>query len=237
MTAFRRGWSNGLDFPSCIFRVAASIALWASPMPGLLTLTEMINRAREIVDAVQIPIVSDAETGYGNVVNVVRAVREFERAGVAAIHIEDQMTPKRAGHEGFDVGVVSKEEFVAKIKAAVDTRRDENMVIIARSEVKDSLQQRLERLQACAEAGADAVWVSGRSEEDVKAYRQDRQTHGWSSAAPNYDHRPLRRARRPRRLYSHCAAGGGAARHAPMFRRAEEERHRGALLQGNAGHR
>ena len=204
---------------------------------GLLTLTEMINRAREIVEAVQLPIVSDAETGYGNVVNVVRAVREFERAGVAAIHIEDQMTPKRAGHEGFDVGVVSKEEFVAKIKAAVDTRRDENMVIIARSEVKDSLQQRLDRLQACAEAGADAVWVSARSEEDVKAYRQDWQAHGWSSAAPNYDHRPLRRARRPRRLHSHGVAGGGAARHAPMFRGAEEERHRGALLQGNTGYR
>src|SRR5215467_14623533 len=95
----------------------------------LVTLTEMINRAREIVDAVQLPIVSDAETGYGNVVNVTRAVREFDRAGVAAIHIEDQMTPKRAGHEGFDVGVISKEEFVAKIKAAVDTRCDENLVI------------------------------------------------------------------------------------------------------------
>jgi 2-methylisocitrate lyase-like PEP mutase family enzyme len=137
---------------------------------GLLTLTEMINRAREIVDAVDIPIVSDAETGYGNAVNVVRTVREFERAGVAAIHIEDQMTPKRAGHEGFDVGVVSKEEFVAKIKAAVDTRRDQGLVVIARSEVKDSLPQRLERLQACAEAGADAVWVSGRSEDDIRAY-------------------------------------------------------------------
>jgi 2-methylisocitrate lyase-like PEP mutase family enzyme len=137
---------------------------------GLLTLTGMINRAREIVDAVDIPIVSDAETGYGNAVNVVRAVREFERAGVAAIHIEDQMTPKRAGHEGFDVGVVSKEEFVAKIKAAVDTRGDESLVVIARSEVKDSLPQRLDRLQACAEAGADAVWVSGRSEDDIRAY-------------------------------------------------------------------
>ena len=137
---------------------------------GLLTLTEMINRAREIVDAVDIPIVSDAETGYGNAVNVVRAVREFERAGVAAIHIEDQMTPKRAGHEGFNVGVISKEEFVAKIKAAVDTRRDESLVVIARSEVKDSLPQRLDRLQACAEAGADAVWVSGRSEDDIRAY-------------------------------------------------------------------
>lgn len=137
---------------------------------GLLTLTEMIQRAREIVDAVNIPIVSDAETGYGNAVNVVRAVREFEKTGVAAIHIEDQMTPKRAGHEGFDVGLVSKTEFVNKIKAAVDARRDENLVIIARSEAKDSLQERLDRTQACIEAGADAAWLSARSEEDIKAY-------------------------------------------------------------------
>ena len=137
---------------------------------GLLTLTEMINRAREIADAVNIPVVSDAETGYGNAVNVVRAVREFEKSGVAAIHIEDQMTPKRAGHEGFDVGLVSKQEFVNKIKAAVDTRRDENLVIIARSEAKDSLHERLDRTQACIEAGADAAWVSARSEDDIKAY-------------------------------------------------------------------
>lgn len=137
---------------------------------GLLTLTEMINRAREIADAVNLPIVSDAETGYGNAVNVVRAVREFEKTGVAAIHIEDQMTPKRAGHEGFDVGLVSKTEFVNKIKAAVDTRRDENLVIIARSEAKDSLQERLDRTLACIEAGADAAWVSARSEDEIKAY-------------------------------------------------------------------
>jgi 2-methylisocitrate lyase-like PEP mutase family enzyme len=137
---------------------------------GLLTLTEMIERAREIADAVSIPIVSDAETGYGNAVNVVRAVREFERTGVAAIHIEDQMTPKRAGHEGFDVGLVSKTEFVNKIKAAVDTRRDRHLVIIARSEAKDSLQERLDRTQACIEAGADAAWVSARSEDDIRAY-------------------------------------------------------------------
>jgi 2-methylisocitrate lyase-like PEP mutase family enzyme len=137
---------------------------------GLLTLTEMIDRAREIVDAVNIPIVSDAETGYGNAVNVVRAMREFEKSGVAAIHIEDQMTPKRAGHEGFDVGLVSKSEFVNKIKAAVDTRHDENLVIIARSEAKDSLQERLDRTQACIEAGADAAWLSARSEDDIKAY-------------------------------------------------------------------
>src|SRR5438309_8642399 len=85
---------------------------------GLLTLTEMIDKARQIVEAVDLPVVSDAETGYGNAVNVVRTVREFERAGVAAIHIEDQMTPKRAGHEGFDVGLIFREEMVMKIKAA-----------------------------------------------------------------------------------------------------------------------
>jgi 2-methylisocitrate lyase-like PEP mutase family enzyme len=137
---------------------------------GLLTLTEMIERAREIVDAVNLPIVSDAETGYGNVVNVTRAVKEFDRAGVAAIHIEDQMTPKRASHEGFDFGLISKEEMVMKIKAAVDTRRDESMVIIARSEARNSLEERLERMRACCEAGADAVWVSARSEDEIKAY-------------------------------------------------------------------
>lgn len=137
---------------------------------GLLTLTEMINKAREIVDAVNIPIVSDCETGYGNAVNVTRAVCEFEKAGVAALHIEDQMTPKRAGHEGFDVGLVSREEFVNKIKAAVDTRCDANLVIIARSEAKDSLQERIDRVSACCEAGADAVWLSARSEDDIKAF-------------------------------------------------------------------
>jgi len=137
---------------------------------GLLTLTEMIDKARQVVDAVNLPVVSDAETGYGNPVNVVRAVREFERAGVAAIHTEDQLTPKRAGHEGFAVSLVSREEFIAKIKAAVDTRRDESLVVIARSEAKDSLQERVERVQACCEAGADAVWLSARSEDEIKAY-------------------------------------------------------------------
>ena len=137
---------------------------------GLLSLTEMINRAREIVDAVKLPIVSDAETGYGNAVNVTRTVREFERAGVAAIHIEDQMTPKRAGHEGFDVGLVSKAEFVAKIKAALDTRHDESLAIIARSEAKDSLQERLDRVGACCDAGADAVWLSARTEDEIKVF-------------------------------------------------------------------
>ncbi|HEV8721057.1 MAG TPA: isocitrate lyase/PEP mutase family protein [Candidatus Binatia bacterium] len=172
MMEFKLVWSSGSDFPLIHISGSGQHRALGFADAGLLTLTEMINRAREIADAVNIPIVSDAETGYGNAVNVVRAVREFERAGVAAIHIEDQMTPKRAGHEGFDVGLVSKAEFVAKIKAAVDTRRDENLIIIARSEAKDSLQERLDRTQACIEAGADAAWVSARTEDEIKAYAE-----------------------------------------------------------------
>src|SRR4029079_13653760 len=137
---------------------------------GLLTLTEMVNKARDIVDAVNIPIVSDAQPGYGNAVNTVRSVREFEKAGVAALHIEDQMTPKRAGHEGFAVGLVSVEEFVNTHKAAIDHRRDKNLVIIARSEANDSLQERIDRVSACCEAGADAVWLSARTEDEIKAF-------------------------------------------------------------------
>ena len=157
-------------------------------------------------------------------VNVVRAVREFERAGVAAIHIEDQMTPKRAGHEGFDVGVVSKEEMVAKIKAAVDTRCDENMVIIARSEVKDSLQQRLDRLQACSEAGADAIWVSARSEEDIRAYAR------LGKPMVGVPPRQIMTIQRYGELGGRVGciptvfAGCSAARHAPMLGGAKEKK-------------
>jgi hypothetical protein len=203
---------------------------------GLLTLTEMINRAREIADAVNIPIVSDAETGYGNAVNVVRAVREFERAGVAAIHIEDQMTPKRAGHEGFDVGLISKAEFVAKIKAAVDTRRDENLLIIARSEAKDSLQERLDRTQACIEAGADAAWASARTEEEVKK-RTPNSASRWSEC---------HRASRCRSNAGASLVAGSAVfrrfyrwrrcTHAPVFGRIKNQRHRSALFQRNPWH-
>jgi 2-methylisocitrate lyase-like PEP mutase family enzyme len=173
---------------------------------GLLTLTEMVNKAREIVDAVDIPIVSDGETGYGNAVNVTRAVREFEKAGVAALHIEDQMTPKRAGHEGFDVGLVSREEFVNKIKAAVDTRQDANLVIIARSEAKDSLQERIERVAACCEAGADAVWLSARTEDESKP--SGKSASQWLAC------RPVSSC--PCRAGASSAAGSAASR--PCFR-------------------
>ena len=204
---------------------------------GLLTLTEMVNKARDIVDAVNIPIVSDGETGYGNAVNTVRSVREFEKAGVAALHIEDQMTPKRAGHEGFDVGLVSREEFVNKIKAALDTRRDENLIIIARSEAKDSLQERIDRVSACCEAGADAVWLSARTEDEIKAFakigkpmvgvppRQLMPLSRWGELGGRVGCIPT------------VLASGRVAWHAPVLGGTEKERHRSSLLQTNPGHR
>jgi 2-methylisocitrate lyase-like PEP mutase family enzyme len=137
---------------------------------GLLTMSEVVGRARDLVEAVTLPVVSDAETGYGGAPNVIRAVREFDHAGVAGIHIEDQVTPRRPGHEGFAVTVIPQAEMVQKIRAAADARLDETMVIIARSEARHSLAERLDRLSACCEAGADAVWVTARDAEEIKAY-------------------------------------------------------------------
>ncbi len=130
------------------------------PDLGLLTLTEIAQFLSRTVDAVDIPVIADADTGYGNAINVVRTVREFERAGVAGFHIEDQVTPKKCGHyDGKDV--VSIEEMVGKIKAAVDTRRDGDLVIIARSDARavEGLEAAIDRVNACLEAGADMGFV------------------------------------------------------------------------------
>jgi 2-methylisocitrate lyase-like PEP mutase family enzyme len=134
---------------------------------GLLTLTEQTARATMLADAVNVPVVGDCETGFGNVVNLVRAVRELERSGVAAIHIEDQVTPKRPMQEGAAAEFVSKAEYVGKIKAAVDTRADPLFSIIARidSRASDSYESVVERGLAACEAGADAIWI-GLSDED-----------------------------------------------------------------------
>src|ERR1043165_1736767 len=102
------------------------------PDLGLLTLTEITRWIGLTAEAVDIPVIADADTGYGNALNVVRTVREFEKAGAAAFHLEDQVAPKKCGHyEGKQV--VSTEEMVGKIKAAVDTREDRDLIIIARS--------------------------------------------------------------------------------------------------------
>lgn len=130
------------------------------PDMGLLTLTENVQVLCRIVDAISIPVIADIDTGYGNAINVVRSVREYERAGVAGFHIEDQVAPKKCGHyEG--KAVVAVGEMVGKIKAAVDTRRDADMVIIARSDARaiEGLQASIDRVNAYLEAGADVGFV------------------------------------------------------------------------------
>src|SRR5438552_8609533 len=105
------------------------------PDLGLLTLSENVRFIGLTVEAVGIPVIADADTGYGNAINVIRTVREYEKSGVAAFHIEDQLSPKKCGHyEGKEV--IGLAEMVGKIRAAVDTRRDLDLAIIARSDAR-----------------------------------------------------------------------------------------------------
>ncbi|MDR7434585.1 MAG: oxaloacetate decarboxylase [Armatimonadota bacterium] len=132
----------------------------AVPDLGLTTMTEVVQQVGRICEAVEIPVVADADTGYGNPLNVRRTVRELERAGAAAIIIEDQTWPKRCGHfEGKEV--IDREDMIAKIKAAVDARRDPDTVIIARTDARAvfGLQEAIERARSYAEAGADATFI------------------------------------------------------------------------------
>ncbi|MBV8492877.1 MAG: oxaloacetate decarboxylase [Alphaproteobacteria bacterium] len=130
------------------------------PDLGLLSLTENAMFIGRTVEAVGVPVIADADTGYGNAINVIRTVREYEKTGVAGFHIEDQVSPKKCGHyEGKEV--ISRAEMTGKIKAAVDTRRDADMVIIARSDARaiEGLQSAIDRVNAYLEAGADVGFV------------------------------------------------------------------------------
>jgi 2-methylisocitrate lyase-like PEP mutase family enzyme len=130
------------------------------PDLGLLTLSENVRFIGLTVEAVDIPVIADADTGYGNAINVIRTVREYEKSGVAAFHIEDQVSPKKCGHyEGKEV--ISLGEMVGKIHATVDTRRDPDLVIIARSDARaiEGLQASIDRVNAYLEAGADVGFV------------------------------------------------------------------------------
>jgi 2-methylisocitrate lyase-like PEP mutase family enzyme len=130
------------------------------PDLGLLTLGENAHFIGMTVEVVGIPVIADADTGYGNAVNVIRTVREYEKTGVAGFHLEDQASPKKCGHyEGKEV--ISRAEMVGKIKAAVDARRDPDMVIIARSDARaiEGLDAAIDRVNAYLEAGADVGFV------------------------------------------------------------------------------
>ncbi|TDK59468.1 carboxyvinyl-carboxyphosphonate phosphorylmutase [Bacillus salipaludis] len=137
------------------------------PDIGLMTASEMATRASYICDAVQIPVIADADTGYGNYLNVMRTVKDFERAGISAIQLEDQDFPKRCGHLR-DKNVIPLSEMIGKIKAAVDTRVDENLLIIARTDSRaiNGLQEAIERAQCYVEAGADIIFVEALENKD-----------------------------------------------------------------------
>ncbi len=147
-------------FPAVYMTGAGVSAVAGFPDFGLLTLTEMAAAARIIARSVEAPVIADADTGYGNELNVTRTVREYEAAGVAALHIEDQISPKRCGHlEGKDV--IPADEFVSKIKAAVAARRNPDFVIIARTDARATrgFEDAIARANAALEAGADVAFV------------------------------------------------------------------------------
>lgn len=127
---------------------------------GLLTMSEMVANAAVITRPIDLPVIADADTGYGNELNLTRTVQEYERAGVAAIHLEDQVSPKRCGHlDGKEI--VPREELLAKIRAAVAARRDPDFVLIARTDARAvaGLEEALGRANATLAAGADIAFV------------------------------------------------------------------------------
>jgi 2,3-dimethylmalate lyase len=142
------------------------------PDLGLLTMTEMVQNVHAIANAIKLPVICDADTGYGNPVNVWRTVREYEAAGAAALHIEDQTWPKRCGFlSGKEI--IPLDQMVPKVRAACDARRDPNFVIIARTDALavNGWDDVIRRARAYSAAGADLIFVDGiRTVEDIRQY-------------------------------------------------------------------
>ena len=142
-----------------------SASLLGRPDVGLVDLTMITSHARRVAAAVDIPVICDADTGYGNAVNVRRTVEEFEAAGVAAIHLEDQASPKRCGQLPGARPVIELAEAVGKIEAAVAARRDPDFIIIARTDAAEAhgLDEAIKRAWAFRKAGADVLFVEMKS--------------------------------------------------------------------------
>jgi 2-methylisocitrate lyase-like PEP mutase family enzyme len=153
---------------------AGTAASFGLPDYGLLSMTEMVANAARMVRATTLPVIADADTGYGTELNVVRTVQEHERAGTAGIHIEDQVSPKRCGHlDGKEL--VTRDAFTAKIRAAVATRRDPDFVVIARTDARGvaGLDEAVTRANQALQAGADMAFVEGpESEEEIRLVPQ-----------------------------------------------------------------
>ena len=150
-------------------------ARYGYPDVGLITQTEMAQNLKHICRATNLPVIADADTGYGNVINVRRTVREYERAGVAGFHIEDQVFPKKCGFmEGKEV--IPMAEHVQKIRAALEARTDPDTVIIARTDAlaPNGWEDALARARAYRETGADLVFVDGiRTLEELEIYSRE----------------------------------------------------------------
>ncbi len=145
------------------------------PDVGLITETEMVQNAASVAQAVSVPVIADADTGYGNPLNVRRTVRDYQAAGVAGLHLEDQVSPKRCGFfEGKEV--IPLEEHVEKVRAAVDARTDPDFLIIARSDalIVEGWEGTVRRCRAYREAGADMLFVDGiDNAQDMDTYARD----------------------------------------------------------------
>ena len=150
---------------------AGTAATLGYPDFGLVTMSEMVGNAGRIAAAVELPVIADADTGYGNELNVFRTVREFEKSGVGGIHIEDQEFPKKCGHLD-DKQVIAREDYIAKIRAAAAARRDKDFLIIVRTDSRAvaGLDEAVARANAALAAGADMAFVEApQTEQEVAA--------------------------------------------------------------------
>jgi 2-methylisocitrate lyase-like PEP mutase family enzyme len=154
---------------SAVYATGAGIAnaQFALPDIGLLTMTEMVSQIRRMVDAVEIPVIADADTGYGNPLSVQRTIHEYERAGVAAVQLEDQVSPKKCGHFA-GKEVISEQEMVQKLRAAAEARTDPDLVLIARTDslVTHGYETALGRARSYMAHGADLVFVEAPAERE-----------------------------------------------------------------------
>lgn len=146
---------------------ASTGSLLGRPDVGILAGSEMVDNARRVAATVTIPVLADADTGYGNAINVVRTVHDYEQAGVSGIHLEDQVAPKRCGHMA-GKAVIAAGEMVGKIKAAVAARTDPDFVIIGRTDALavEGVEKAIDRALRYGDAGADVLWVEAPTTED-----------------------------------------------------------------------
>lgn len=173
--AFQARIAQAAGFEAIYMTGFGTAASRGFPDVGLLTMAEMVQNVRYIANAVDVPLICDADTGYGNPVNVYRTVREYESAGASALHIEDQVWPKRCG---FLAGkqVIPMNEMVPKVRAACDARRSQDFVIIARTDALavNGWDDVITRSRAYREAGADLIFVDGiKTLDDIQRYTQE----------------------------------------------------------------